>query len=54
VLEVHHGKFRHGQPSDLDLSRTVIRIDRAHCFLEADEARLAFCGSQLYPGVEVP
>jgi hypothetical protein len=51
---VHHGKFRHGQPSDLDLSRTVIRIDRAHCFLEADEARLAFCGSQLYPGVEVP
>ena len=54
VLEVHHGKFRHGQPSDLDLSRTVIRIDRAHCYLEADEARLAFCGSQLYPGVEVP
>jgi len=54
VLEVHHGKFRHGQASDLDLSRTVIRIDRAHCFLEADEARLAFCGSQLYPGVEVP
>jgi replicative DNA helicase len=54
VLEVHHGKFRHGQPSDLDLSRTVIRIDRAHCFLEADEARLAFSGSQLYPGVEVP
>ena len=54
VLEVHHGKFRHGQPSELDLSRTVIRIDRAHCYLEADEARLAFCGHQLYPGVEVP
>ena len=54
VLEVHHGKFRHGQPSDLDLARTVIRIDRAHCFLEADEARLAFSGSHLYPGVSVP
>jgi hypothetical protein len=52
VLEVHHGKFRHGQLHDGDLSRTLIRIDRAHCFLEADEARVAFVGSALYPGVE--
>lgn len=54
VLEIHHGKTRHGQLSSDDLSRTTIRLDRAHCFLEADEARLAFCGSHLYPGVEVP
>jgi len=53
VLEVHHGKTRHGQLSSDDLSRTTIRLDRAHCFLEADEARLAFCGSHLYPGVAV-
>ncbi|MEB3167970.1 MAG: DnaB-like helicase C-terminal domain-containing protein [Synechococcaceae cyanobacterium] len=52
VLEVHHGKFRHGQLHDGDLSRSLIRIDRAHCFLEADEARVAFVGSDLYPGVE--
>ena len=52
VLEVHHGKFRHGQLHDGDLSRSLIRIDRAHCFLEADEARVAFVGSELYPGVE--
>jgi hypothetical protein len=51
-LEVHHGKFRHGQLHDGDLSRSLIRIDRAHCFLEADEARVAFVGSELYPGVE--
>jgi hypothetical protein len=51
-LEVHHGKFRHGQLHDGDLSRSLIRIDRAHCFLEADEARVAFVGSDLYPGVE--
>lgn len=52
VLEVHHGKFRHGQQHSAELSRTLIRLDRAHCFLEADEARVAFCGSHLYPGVE--
>ena len=52
VLEVHHGKFRHGQLNGSDLSRTTIRLDRAHCFLEADEARAAFVGSHLYPGVE--
>jgi hypothetical protein len=27
-------------------------MDRAHCFLEADEARRAFVGNHLYPGVE--
>ena len=52
TLEIHHGKFRHGQLSGSDLGRTVIHLDRAHCFLEADEARLAFSGSHLYPGVE--
>ena len=50
VLEVHHGKFRHGQTNDSDLHRTLIRLDRAHCFLESDEARQAF-GSHLYPGL---
>jgi len=54
VLQVHHGKTRHGQLSSDDLNCTTIRLDRAHCFLEADEARLAFCGSHLYPGVVVP
>jgi hypothetical protein len=54
VLQVHHGKTRHGQLSSDDLNCTTIRLDRAHCFLEADEARLAFCGSHLYPGVAVP
>jgi len=54
VLEVHHGKFRHGQMADGDLTKTVIHLDRAHCFLEADEARLAFVGHHLYPGVAVP
>jgi replicative DNA helicase len=54
VLEVHHGKFRHGQMADGDLNKTVIHLDRAHCFLEADEARLAFVGHHLYPGVAVP
>jgi replicative DNA helicase len=53
LLEVHHGKVRHGQLGSIDLGRTLIRIDRAHCFLEADEARRAFVGSDLYPGVEV-
>ncbi|MEB3351826.1 MAG: DnaB-like helicase C-terminal domain-containing protein [Cyanobacteriota bacterium] len=53
LLEVHHGKFRHGQMASDDLSRTTIRLDRSHCFLEADEARLAFCGDNLYPGVAV-
>jgi hypothetical protein len=52
LLEVHHGKFRHGQLHGSELGRTSIRLDRAHCFLEADEARIAFCGSHLYPGVE--
>jgi replicative DNA helicase len=52
LLEVHHGKVRHGQIAGHDLGRTLIRIDRAHCFLEADEARRAFVGSDLYPGVE--
>jgi replicative DNA helicase len=53
VLEVHHGKFRHGQISgENDCSKTTIRLDRAHCFLEADEARHLFEGSHLYPGVE--
>jgi hypothetical protein len=27
-------------------------MDRAHCYLEADEARHLFVGSDLYPGVE--
>jgi replicative DNA helicase len=54
VLEIHHGKFRHGQINGSDLGRTVIHLDRAHCFLEADEARLAFVGSHLYPGVVIP
>ena len=53
LLEVHHGKVRHGQMGESDLARTLIRMDRAHCFLEADEARRAFVGHHLYPGVEV-
>jgi hypothetical protein len=53
VLELHHGKFRHGQLAEHDLGKTTIRIDRGHCFLEADEARIAFVGEQLYPGVAV-
>ena len=53
LLEVHHGKFRHGQLTSDDLNKTLIRLDRAHCFLEADEARLAFTGEHLYPGVAV-
>ncbi|WP_010303074.1 DnaB-like helicase C-terminal domain-containing protein [Synechococcus sp. CB0101] len=53
VLEIHHGKFRHGQMSgENDCSKTTIRMDRAHCYLEADEARHLFLGSDLYPGVE--
>ena len=53
VLEVHHGKCRHGQMAGgLDLSKTTIRLDRSHCYLEADEARKLFTGSDLYPGVE--
>jgi len=53
VLEIHHGKFRHGQMSgEDDCSKTTIRMDRAHCYLEADEARHLFIGSDLYPGVE--
>ena len=53
VLEVHHGKFRHGQMAGgNDLSKTTIRLDRGHCFLEADEGRRVFNGSDLYPGVE--
>jgi hypothetical protein len=52
LLEIHHGKTRHGQMGEQDIGRTLIRIDRAHCFLEADEARRAFVGSHLYPGVE--
>ncbi|MCT0225598.1 DnaB helicase C-terminal domain-containing protein [Synechococcus sp. CS-1328] len=52
LLEVHHGKFRHGQLADDDLSKTTIRLDRGHCFLEADEARRVFVGQDLYPGVE--
>ncbi|MFN6356052.1 MAG: DnaB-like helicase C-terminal domain-containing protein [Cyanobacteriota bacterium] len=51
LLEVHHGKTRHGQIGEQDINRTLIRIDRAHCFLEADEARVAFVGHHLYPGV---
>ena len=53
ALELHHGKFRHGQLSDADLSRSLLRVDRAHCFIEADEARMAFSGPNLYPGVSV-
>ncbi|MBM5818341.1 MAG: helicase DnaB, partial [Cyanobacteria bacterium K_Offshore_surface_m2_239] len=34
LLEVHHGKTRHGQVGESDINRTLIRIDRAHCFLE--------------------
>jgi len=52
VLEVHHGKFRHGQQHESELNRSLIRIDRAHCFLEADQARKAYVGADLYPGVE--
>ena len=52
LLEVHHGKFRHGQLADDDLGKTMIRLDRGHCFLEADEARRVFVGHDLYPGVE--
>lgn len=48
MLEVHHGKFRHGQTNNADLSRTLIRLDRAHCFLESDEAKQAFGGDR-YP-----
>jgi len=54
LLEVHHGKFRHGQMAEDDLRKTVIRMDRSHCFLEADEARLAFQGQHLYPWVVIP
>lgn len=53
LLEVHHGKVRHGQMAGgNDVSKTTIRLDRSHCFLEADEARRVFSGSDLYPGVE--
>ena len=53
VLEVHHGKCRHGQMGgENDFSKTTIRIDRGHCYLEADQARKLFTGSKLYPGVE--
>ncbi len=53
VLEVHHGKARHGQLSgEDDCSKTRIRLDRGHCYLEADEARHLFAGHDLYPGVE--
>jgi replicative DNA helicase len=52
LLEVHHGKFRHGQLADDDLSKTTIRLDRGHCYLEADSARRVFTGSSCYPGVE--
>ena len=53
VLEVHHGKCRHGQLSgENDFSKTTIRMDRGHCYLEADQARRLFSGSELYPGVE--
>ena len=48
LLEIHHGKTRHGQIGEQDINRTLIRIDRAHCFLEADEA---FVGHHLYPGL---
>jgi replicative DNA helicase len=53
VLEVHHGKCRHGQTTgENDFSKTTIRMDRGHCYLEADNARKLFIGSDLYPGVE--
>jgi replicative DNA helicase len=53
LLEVHHGKYRHGQMAGgSDLSKTTIRLDRSHCYLEGDEARKLFTGSDLYPGVE--
>ena len=53
VLEVHHGKFRHGQMAGgNDLSKTLIRLDRGHCYLEGDEGRRVFQGHDLYPGVE--
>ena len=53
LLEVHHGKSRHGQlASGNELSKTTIRLDRSHCYLEGDEARKLFTGSNLYPGVE--
>ena len=53
VLEVHHGKCRHGQTTgENDFSKTTIRMDRGHCYLEADNARKLFIGSHLYPGVE--
>ena len=53
LLEVHHGKYRHGQmASGNELSKTTIRLDRSHCYLEGDEARRLFTGSDLYPGVE--
>ena len=53
VLEVRHGKCRHGQLSgENDFSKTTIRMDRGHCYLEADQARKLFTGSELYPGVE--
>jgi replicative DNA helicase len=53
VLEVHHGKCRHGQTTgENDFSKTMIRMDRGHCYLEADNARKLFIGSDLYPGVE--
>ena len=48
VLEVHNGKFRHGQSNNADFSRTLIRLDRDHCYLESDEAKQAF-GSHCYP-----
>ena len=53
LMEVHHGKTRNGQMGEQCVERTLIRMDRAHCFLEADEARRAFVGHHLYPGVEV-
>jgi hypothetical protein len=53
LLEVHHGKFRHGQMANgNELNKTTIRLDRSHCYLEGDEARKLFIGSDLYPGVE--
>ena len=52
LMQVHHGKTRHGQMGEQSIERTLIRMDRAHCFLEADEARRAFVGNHLYPGVE--
>ena len=53
VLDIHHGKCRHGQTTgENDFSKTTIRMDRGHCYLEADNARKLFIGSDLYPGVE--